>query len=100
MERLAPKRAKEKTSIINTKNIILAIVLVLFIAITLAFRAGEAKLDGPDFNDSSYGDFIILSERSGIRGNKIIELVDNEENTYILLTDKDYNPISITKNSD
>jgi hypothetical protein len=94
------RRAKETNNGIE-KNIILTIVLVLFfITIVLAVRPREVKLDGPDFNDSSYGDFTILSERSGIRGNKIIELADNEENTYTLLTDKDYNPISISKNSD
>ena len=90
---------------INEKKAkIIYIVLIVIMAIIIAFsmtpkKNGPEYPDFPDFNEPSYGDFTIIAERSGIRGNKILELVDDEGATYTLLTDSKYNPISITKNN-
>ena len=83
---------------------IIYIILIVTMSIIIAFsitpkKNGPEYPDFPDFNEPSYGDFTIIAERSGIRGNKILELVDDEGFTYTMLTDKDYNPISITKNN-
>ena len=79
--------------------IILIVAMAIIIAVTVTPKKRLEYPDFPDFNEPSYGDFTIIAERSGIRGNKILELVDDEGFTYTMLTDSEYNPISITKNN-